>query len=232
MKISVIIPVYNEARTIIEILKKVNIQKKYFDIEIIISEDCSTDLTVSLLKNHSQMYDKIFFSKKNNGKGAAINSVFELISGDVVIIQDADLEYDPNDYKDLIDPIINNKSNVVYGSRVLGKKRYEIKNFLSFWRIFFNHALTTISNLLNNQKLTDAHTCYKVFKFEVYKQLKLKEKGFGFCPEVNCQISKLKQKILEVPINYYGRTKAQGKKISFYDGIVAGYVILKYKIFY
>ena len=229
MKLSVIIPVYNEARTIIEILKKINIQKKYFNIEIIVSEDCSTDLTISLLKNHEQMYDKIFFSKKNCGKGHAINAVSNLVTGDVVIIQDADLEYDPSDYKKLVEPIINKKSKVVYGSRVLGKNRYNLKNFLSIWRVFFNHLLTIFSNILNRQKLTDAHTCYKVFTHEVYKLLKLNEKGFGFCPEVNSQVSKLNYKILEVPINYYGRTKAQGKKISFTDGFRAIYVIFKYK---
>ena len=230
MKISIIIPVYNEARTIIEILKKVNIQKKFFDLEIIISDDGSNDLTKYLLNNHKNLYDKVFFSKKNLGKGAAINAVKELVTGDIVIIQDADLEYDPSDYKYLVEPIINNKTKIVYGSRVLGKNRYELKNFLSLWRVFFNHLLTIVSNIINNQKLTDAHTCYKVFKSEIFKQIDLKEKGFAFCPEVTSKISNLKLNIFEVPINYKGRTKAQGKKIKVMDGIVALYAIVKYKL--
>lgn len=230
MKISIIIPVYNEERTIIEILKKVNIQKKFFDLEIIISDDGSNDLTNYLLNNHKNLYDKVFFSKKNLGKGAAINAVKELVTGDIVIIQDADLEYDPSDYKYLVEPIINNKTKIVYGSRVLGKNRYELKNFLSLWRVFFNHLLTIISNIINNQKLTDAHTCYKVFKSEIFKQIDLKEKGFAFCPEVTSKISNLKLNIFEVPINYKGRTKAQGKKIKVMDGIVALCAIIKYKL--
>lgn len=230
MKLSVIIPVYNEARTIVEVLKKINVQKKYFDLEIIVSDDCSTDHTRNLLENHKNLYDKIYLSKKNYGKGSAIKSAKNLISGDIVIIQDADLEYDPSDYKLLVDPIINNLSKVVYGSRVLGKKRYNMNNFLSLWRVFFNHLLTTISNIVNKQNLTDAHTCYKVFSVDIFNKLNLMEKRFAFCPEVNCKISNMGVKILEVPINYNGRTKAQGKKISILDGFSAIFAIFKYKI--
>ena len=183
-----------------------------------------------MLNNHKYLYDKVFFYKKNLGKGAAINAVKELVTGDIVIIQDADLEYDPSDYKYLVEPIINNKTKIVYGSRVLGKNRYELKNFLSLWRVFFNHLLTIVSNIINNQKLTDAHTCYKVFKSEIFKQIDLKEKGFAFCPEVTSKISNLKLNIFEVPINNKGRTKAQGKKIKVMDGIVALYAIVKYKL--
>ncbi|MBC8307497.1 MAG: glycosyltransferase family 2 protein [Pelagibacterales bacterium] len=229
MKVTVIIPVYNEAPTINEILKKVNTKKKNFKIEIIISDDCSTDLTRELLHNHENFYDQIFFGEKNRGKGFAIGSVQKMVTGDIVIIQDADLEYDPNDYKNLIQPILDKKTKVVYGSRVLGKNRYEIKNFLSFWRVFFNHLLTIISNIINKQNLTDAHTCYKVFTTDVFKSLNIDEKGFGFCPEVTSQVAKLNLDIVEIPISYQGRSTAQGKKINISDGFRALYVLLKYK---
>jgi len=230
MKLTVIIPVYNEAPTINEILKKVNIQKKNFKIEIIISDDCSSDLTRELLKNHSSFYDQIYLSEKNRGKGSAIEAVQKMVTGDIVIIQDADLEYDPNDYQNLVQPILDKKTKVVYGSRVLGKNRYELKNFLSFWRIFFNHCLTIISNIVNKQNLTDAHTCYKVFTTDVFKSLNLNERGFGFCPEVTSQVANLDLDIVEIPISYKGRSAAQGKKISISDGLRALYVLLKYKL--
>jgi len=229
MKLSIIIPVYNEAPTIAEILKKVNTQKKNFEVEIIISDDFSTDMTRPLLSNHKNFYDKIFLSEKNCGKGAAIKAVQNMASGDIVIIQDADLEYDPNDYLALVQPILNKETRVVYGSRVLGRSRYEMKNFLSFWRIFFNHLLTLTSNFLNKQNLTDAHTCYKVFTLDTFQSLELNEAGFGFCPEVTSQISKLDLDIVEVPIFYKGRSAVQGKKIAISDGFRALYVLLKYR---
>ena len=231
MKLSIIMPVYNEAPTITEILKKVNSQKKYFELEVIISDDCSTDLTRQLLNNHKNFYQKIFLGEKNKGKGAAIKAVQGMVSGDIVIIQDADLEYDPADYSQLVRPIIDNKTKVVYGSRVIGKKRYEMKNFLSFWRIFFNHLLTILSNTLNKQDLTDAHTCYKVFSRDIFQSLNLSETGFGFCPDVTSQLGKLNENILEVPIFYKGRSAVQGKKIAISDGFRALYVLLKHRFF-
>ena len=147
----------------------------------------------------------------------------------MVIIQDADLEYDPKDYKEVIYPIIKNKSKIVYGSRVLNKKRYNQTNFISNFRIFCNHILTLVTNLLYRQNLTDAHTCYKAFDAKIFKQIDLKENDFAFCPEITAKVSKLGFKIFEVPINYFGRNYNEGKKISFYDGIRAIIVLLKYR---
>mgnify|MGYP002034287381 FL=1 len=173
---------------------------------------------------------KIISHKKNLGKGAAIKSGKKKVTGDIVIIQDADLEYDPKDYKKLIKPFIEKNAVVVYGSRVLGKKRYELKSFTSISRAFFNHALTILSNLINNQKLTDAHTCYKVFSSELFKKIKLEENGFAFCPEITTKISNLNLDIFEVPISYKGREYNEGKKISYLDGIKAIYALFKYKL--
>ncbi len=228
MKLSIIIPVYNEEFTLLEILKKIwkiNINK-----EIIIVNDGSTDETKNILKSlNKKYYSKIIHHKKNLGKGAAIITASKYVSGDVVIIQDADLEYDPKDYQKLINPIQKNLFKVVYGSRVLGKRRYHnASNFISLSRIFFNQMLTIISNFINNQNLTDAHTCYKVFSKDIFLKLNLKEKGFSFCPEVNSKISRLNLEIKEVEINYRGRSKEEGKKINFIDGIYAILTLIKY----
>ena len=148
-----------------------------------------------------------------------------------MIIQDADMEYDPKDYFKLIKPIKDKKFQVVYGSRVLGKKRYNSKKFISKFRIFANHMLTIFSNIINNQSLTDAHTCYKVFESKLFKKIDLESKDFAFCPEVTTKISKLNEKIFEAPISYRGRTAEEGKKIKFYDAFRAFMIILKYKLF-
>ena len=228
MKLSIIIPVYNEESTLLKLLKRIktiNINK-----EIIIVNDGSTDRTNYILKKLSKKYyDKIIHHKKNFGKGAAIITASKYIGGDAIIIQDADLEYNPKDYKKLINPIKNKKFKIVYGSRVLGKSRYNnADNFISLTRIFLNQALTLLSNIINNQNLTDAHTCYKVFSKDIFLKLKLKEKGFSFCPEVNSKIARLKLEIKEVQISYKGRSKNQGKKISFMDGIYAILTLIKY----
>ena len=175
--------------------------------------------------------DKVVFHKKNSGKGAAIISAKKFIKGDVVIIQDADLEYDPKDYMKILKTILKKKKIVVYGSRVLGKKRYSSKNFTSKARIFFNHLLTILSNILYNQKLSDAHTCYKAFRSNFFKKIHLREKDFAFCPEITAKTSKLGISISEVPIKYKGRSYNEGKKISIYDGFRAVYVLFKYKFF-
>lgn len=215
--------------TIQKILKKIE-EQHYIKKQIIIIDDGSTDETLSLIQNYNfESEYKIIKHEINSGKGAAIKSSINFISGDIVIIQDADLEYDPNDYKEIIDPIINNKNKIVYGSRVLNKKRYNQTNFISNFRIFCNHILTLITNVLYNQKLTDAHTCYKAFEVNVFKQINLKEKDFAFCPEITAKTSKLGFKIFEVPVNYVGRSYNEGKKISFYDGIRAIIVLLKYR---
>ena len=231
MKLSIIIPVYNEMNTIQEILKKI---EDLYEIkkQIIIVDDGSSDETFNLIQNYNfKSEHKIIKHKVNSGKGAAIKSSVNYISGDIVIIQDADLEYDPKDYKEIIFPIIKNKSKIVYGSRVLNKKRYNQTNFISNFRIFCNHILTILTNLLYKQNLTDAHTCYKAFDAKMFKQINLKENDFAFCPEITAKVSKLGFKIFEVPINYVGRNYNEGKKISFYDGIRAVIVLLKYRFF-
>lgn len=232
MKLSVLIPVYNEVKTIDQIVKRVRGQEVK-DLQIIIIDDCSTDGTKKILKNKLYKYvNKIIYHKKNIGKGAAIRSAQKMINGNIVIIQDADLEYNPKDFKKLINPIILKKSKVVYGTRIIKNNRYNSNNFISLYRIFFNHVLTLFSNILNNQKLTDAHTCYKVFDAKIFKKLKLIESDFAFCPEVTSKVSKLGYKIIERKIRYKGRTSEEGKKIGIYDGFRAIYVLLKYKFFY
>ena len=229
MLLTIIIPVFNEENTIEAIFRKI-LEQNYIEKQIIIVDDFSTDNTRQILKDKIfQSADKIIYHNKNKGKGAAIKTAVNSIKGDVVIIQDADLEYSPSDYKNLIKPIINKNFEVVYGSRVINKKRYTSENFTSLSRIFFNHILTILSNLLNNQKLTDAHTCYKVFSSEVFNKLNLEEDDFAFCPEVTTKLSRMKVKICEVEISYNGRTHKEGKKIFFFDGLRALHVLFKYR---
>ena len=175
--------------------------------------------------------NKVIHHKYNKGKGAAIRSASKIVSGDIILIQDADLEYDPKDYFKLIDPIISGDSLVVYGSRVLGKNRYSSSGFTSLLRIFFNHFLTLISNIVNNQSLTDAHTCYKVFHKSVFFKIRLLENDFSFCPEITTKVSNLGYFISEKKIYYNGRSYKEGKKIGIYDGLKAIYVLFKYKFF-
>ena len=227
--LTIIIPVYNETNTIVKIIDQ--ILKTKIKKQIIVVDDCSTDGSKEKIIKNKRKIHKIVFHKKNLGKGAAIRTAQKYIKGKLVIIQDADLEYNPKDYKKLIKPIIKKKSLAVYGSRVLGKKRYMTNDFTSLMRVFFNHILTIISNFLNRQKLTDAHTCYKVFDSKLFKKIKLKENGFAFCPEVTTKISKLKIDITEIPISYKGRTYKQGKKISYLDGVMAIFALIKYKFF-
>jgi glycosyltransferase involved in cell wall biosynthesis len=228
MKLSIIIPVFNEQNTILQILEKINMVD-FIQKEIIIVDDCSSDKTINLLKNLSKQEYKIFYHNINLGKGAAIQTGKKFVTGDIVVIQDADLEYDPEDYKLLVEPIVNGKAKVVYGSRVLGKKRYSLKNFSSIYRIFFNHLLTIFSNIMNNQNLTDAHTCYKTFSKELFNSIDLKENGFSFCPEITTKIANKKIEIKEVPIEYYGRSYKEGKKINIIDGFKALFAIIKYR---
>jgi len=231
MKISIIIPVYNEEKTIEKIFNKI-LSLKLKNKQIIIVDDYSIDKTRKILNKKIFLEaEKIIFHKKNLGKGAAIRTAQKYVTGDIVIIQDADLEYNPKDYNKLIQPINKKKTNVVYGSRVLGRSRYNSKGFISLSRIFFNHALTVVSNIINHQNLTDAHTCYKVFSGKLFKKLTLIENDFAFCPEVTTKISKLREKIIEVPISYIGRSREEGKKIGIYDGFRALYVLIKYKFF-
>ena len=232
MILSIIIPTYNERKTIEIIVNRI-LKIKSLKKEIIIVDDASNDGTSQLLKKKiTRKVKKIIYHKKNLGKGAAINSAKKFIKGKILIIQDADLEYYPSDYKSLIKPIIKKKTKVVYGSRVLGREKKNYKSrYTSNIRIFANYILTLLSNLINNQSLTDAHTCYKVFDTKIFKKIKLNEKDFRFCPEVTCKISRLDEKIIELPIKYNGRKVAEGKKIRFKDGILAIICLIKYGLF-
>lgn len=233
MLLSIVIPVFNEEKLIKDILLKIN-KLKDLNKEIIIINDGSNDNTLKVIENDcGKLYDKIINLDNNFGKGYALRKGFEFVTGDIIIVQDADLEYDPKDYYKLIDPIINFNHDVVYGSRVLaGSERTRPKSIDTLIRVFANRTLTSLSNFLNNQKLTDAHTCYKVFKSNLLKKINLVENGFNFCPEITAKFSQLGIKIYEVPISYYGRTHKEGKKISFVDGFRAIYAIFLYNIVY
>ncbi len=228
--ISIVIPVYNEEKLIKKLLIKVN-SIKNIKKEVIVVNDGSSDNTLNTLKNNcSKLYDLLINYKKNRGKGYACRMGLRKASGTIIIIQDGDLEYNPKNYSRLINPILQNKTNVVYGSRVLkGGKRVRPKTISFKIRILANHFLTFLSNILNNQNLTDAHTCYKVFKKSTYNKIKLKEDGFNFCPEMTTKFSKINEKILEVPIDYFGRTIEEGKKIQFFDGFRAINCLIKYR---
>ena len=231
IKLTVIIPVYNEIHTIENLLNQVLELK--ISKQVIIVDDFSTDGTKKVLFKNRSKVDKIIYHKKNLGKGASIKSAQKFVKGKYVVIQDADLEYSPKDLKKLIKYIDEYKLDVVYGSRVLNKNKFQnTKNFTHFIRIWGNIFLTKFSNFINNQNLTDAHTCYKMFKSSLFKKIILKEKRFSFCPEVTTKISNLNIKILEYPISYNGRTYNEGKKIKSTDGISAIYAIIKYKFFY
>ncbi len=231
--LTIIIPVYNEINTLEKILKK-NLIVKKIKKKIIIVDDGSTDGTRELLKkkiSKDKNIFKIIYHKNNMGKGAAINSAKKYIGKKFVIIQDADLEYNPKDYNKILEILQKRKHKAVYGSRVLGKNRYLDDKKTKTYRIFANHVLTIFSNIINNQRLTDAHTCYKAFDAKLFKKITLREKGFSFCPEITTKISNLKIDIKEVKINYMPRSYDQGKKISFIDGFDALWTIIKYKYF-
>ena len=225
--LTIIVPAYNEKKSISKIIDQIN-KKIIYTKQIIVIDDFSNDGTRDIVQNLSNI-DEIIFHQRNMGKGAAIKSAIPFIKGNIVAIQDADLEYDPEDLNKLAKEILDQKTNIAYGSRVLNKKRYGNNNFISNFRIFGNHILTILSNLFNSQQLTDAHTCYKVFKREIFLKLNLKENDFAFCPEVNTKISLLNEKILELPISYKGRNVQEGKKIRFKDALKALLTIIKYK---
>jgi len=226
MKLSVVIPVYNEKTTIMEVLERVRCAD--FPKEIIIVDDCSTDGTREILQALPTSADlKIILLTRNSGKGAALRSGFAAVSGDIVVIQDADLEYDPAEYGNLIQPILANKADVVFGSRFLGGPH----RVLLFWHSVGNWILTTLSNMLTDLNLTDMETCYKVFRAEVLRKITLRENRFGFEPEFTAKVSKARYRIYEVPISYSGRDYSEGKKIGWKDGVAAIYFIFKYRFF-
>ncbi len=224
MKLSIIIPVYNERQTIEEILERV--KKSPLEKEIIIVDDCSTDGTREWLQSLKDDDVKIVLHQKNQGKGAAVRTAIKEVSGEVTIIQDADLEYDPADYPLLLDPIIRFDADAVYGSRFLGPHRV----FL-FWHYLGNKFLTTIANLLYDTMLSDMETCYKVIKTNVLQGLQLKSNRFDIEPEITAKLFKRKHKIFEVPISYSGRGYEEGKKITAIDGLKALWALIKFRFF-
>lgn len=234
-KLSIIVPAYNEGRTIHLILEKIKAVTLLNDIEkeIVIVNDCSSDDTEEAILRYKSANPTLAISyykhEVNKGKGAALHTGIEKAVGDCIIIQDADLEYDPVEYNILIKPILDGFADVVYGSRFMGGRPHRI---LFFWHTIGNKFLTFLSNLFTNLNLTDMETCYKVFRAETVKSLKLKEKRFGFEPEVTAKVSRIPNiRIYEVGISYYGRTYEEGKKIGWRDGFRAIYCILKYNIF-
>lgn len=230
MRLSVIIPCYNEVNTIDAIIDAVN-ASPYPDKEIIIVDDCSRDGTREKLKSEiepSSRVAKVLYHTVNQGKGAALRTGIQGATGDLVIIQDADLEYDPNEYHKLVEPILQNKADVVFGSRFSGGEAHRV---LYYWHSLGNAFLTTLSNMFTNLGLTDMETCYKMFRREIIQGIAIEENRFGFEPEITAKVAKLNCRIYEVGISYYGRTYAEGKKIGWKDGVRAIYCILKYNIF-
>ena len=228
MKVSIIIPCYNENKTIDQIVNKILNQTK-IKKEIIIIDDCSTDGTKEILqKNINSKVDKIIYNKKNFGKGFCIKKGIEISTGQIVLIQDADLEYDPSDYNKILKPIFEGNADVVYGSRFVGS---EEKRVLFYWHSVGNYLLTTLSNIFSNLNLTDMENCYKAFKSDLIKSINLEEERFGFEPEITAKIAKKKIRIFEVGIKYFGRTYSEGKKITWRDGFSALRCIIKYNLF-
>jgi len=228
LKISIIIPCFNEIDTIENIVDKV-LKQTQFEKEIIIVDDFSTDGTREVLEHKvKNKIDHLILNEKNYGKGFCVREGISKSNGNIILIQDADLEYDPSDYSKLIDPIKKGYADVVFGSRFVGSDE---KRVLFFWHSVGNNILTFLSNMLSNLNLTDMENCYKVFKSEIVKDIKLHENRFGFEPEITAKIAKKKYRIYEVGVKYYGRTYEEGKKIGWKDGFSAIRCILKYNLF-
>jgi glycosyltransferase involved in cell wall biosynthesis len=221
----VIIPVFNEVSTIAQIIKSV--REVAIDKEIIVVDDCSTDGTRERLRALSDEGVRVFYHEKNKGKGAALRTGFGHVSGDVVVIQDADLEYNPQEYHRLLKPILDGRADVVYGSRFLSSDERRV---LLFWHSVGNKLLTLLSNMFTNLNLSDMETCYKMFRVEVIKGMKLEQNRFGFEPEFTAKIVKKKCRIYEIGISYSGRDYLEGKKIGWRDGVVALWCIVKYNL--
>ena len=228
MKFSIIIPVHNEEKFILNVLKRVNHQKKHFDIQIIVSNDGSTDNSKKILEENSSLYDILINTDVNQGKGSAIRKALENVEGEFVLIQDADLEYNPMDYSKLFEPAINCKADVVYGSRFLGG-RYVRLHF--FWHYLANKILTTTCNIFTNLNMSDMETGYKLIKTEAFNKLNIEENSFGIEPELTIKLAKKKYIFYEVPISYEGRSYNEGKKIRLKDAFIGIYCIFKYGLF-
>ncbi len=229
MKLSIVIPCYNEVKTIDAIIEAVN-ASPYPNKEIIIVDDCSSDGTSQKLKadiEPTNRVHKVIYHSVNQGMGAALRSGIKAATGDIVIRQDADMEYDPNEYNRLVEPILKNKADVVFGSRFLGADAHRV---LYYWHRLGNVFLTNVSNMFTNINLTDMETCYKVFRREIIQGITIEENRFGFEPEITAKIAKLGCRIYEVGISYYGRTYNEGKKIGWKDGVRAIYCIVKYNM--
>jgi glycosyltransferase involved in cell wall biosynthesis len=227
MKLSIVIPCYNEEKTIRTIVDAVR-ASPYESKEIIVVDDCSRDNTRAILKSEiAPLVDKILYHEVNQGKGAALRTGIQAATGDIVVIQDADLEYDPNEYPLLVEPILHDKADVVFGSRFMGGHPHRV---LYFWHRVGNGVLTLLSNMFTNLDLTDMETCYKVFRREIIQGITIQENRFGFEPEITAKIAKTRCRIYEVGISYYGRTYEEGKKIGWKDGFRALYCIIKYNV--
>ncbi len=228
-KLSIVIPIYNEAEHLEEILRQIEAVDIGMDKELILVDDYSTDGTREILKKIQKSEDnskKIYYHDINRGKGATLRTGFQHITGDITLIQDADLEYDPQDYPKLLEPILTDEANVVYGSRFMkGRQEGLLRSYLA------NRFLTSLSNFLNGTKLTDMETCYKVIRTDILKDISLRSDRFGFEPEITAKLAKRKCKIVDVPISYRGRDYHQGKTVSWKDGVAAIFHIIRYRFF-
>jgi glycosyltransferase involved in cell wall biosynthesis len=228
MKVSVIIPCFNERDTIEPIVRRVR-GVPLEDVEIIVVDDCSTDGTIATLQNQvAALVDRVVYLPRNSGKGAALRAGFAVATGDVILVQDADLEYDPNDYLSLLDPIFRGAADAVFGSRFMGGRPHRV---LYFWHMVGNKFLTLLSNMFTNLNLTDLETGYKAFRTDVVKHLELRENGFGFEPEITAKLARSQCRIYEVGVSYSGRTYREGKKVNWKDGFRAIYAIVRYNLF-
>jgi glycosyltransferase involved in cell wall biosynthesis len=228
MKVSIVIPCFNERNTIAQIVQNVR-RAPIENFEIIVVDDGSTDGTAEILrKDVSAVVDRIIYQPRNSGKGAALRTGFAAATGEIILVQDADLEYDPNDYGSLLEPILAGHADVVYGSRFMGGRPHRV---LYFWHMIGNKFLTLLSNMFTNLNLTDVETGYKAFRTELLQKLDLRENGFGFEPEITARLARTHCRIYEVGVSYSGRTYTEGKKVNWKDGFRAIYAIVRYNLF-